>query len=166
VRIFLHPYAICASSVAQSARAYQSRACGRAFLSSGAAFCMFGESRASSPLFCSARQVGLMPTSLPPRPHPSVIESLDRTIAVALLDCLLRRTRGPLSTVKTNEVEDAPRLIIEGSAGVGPSCALLHERRNLRGSRSNTTTGQDRSGVGTPGRGGRPRNLFPSCPNQ
>jgi hypothetical protein len=66
--------------------------------------------------------------------------------------------------VKTIEVEDAPRLTIEGSAGVGPSCAFLHERRDLRGSRSNTTTGQDRSGVGTPGRVGRPRNLFPSCP--
>ena len=68
--------------------------------------------------------------------------------------------------VKTIEVEDAPRLTIEGSAGVGPSCAFLHERRDLRGSRSNTTTGQDRSGVGTPGRVGRPRNLFPSCPNK
>ena len=70
------------------------------------------------------------------------------------------------NSVKTSEVEDAPRLIIEGSAGVGPSCAFLHDIRDLRGSRSNTTTGQDRSGIGMPGRVGRPRNLFPNCLNR
>src|SRR3981189_1753436 len=39
--------------------------------------------------------------------------------------------------------------LIQGRASVRPSCALLHEMRGLRGSRSNMTPGHDQQGTGT-----------------
>ena len=66
------------------------------------------------------------------------------------------------SVRSANERIEAAAELIQGRASVRPSCALLHEMRGLRGSRSNMTPGHDQQGTGTGGQVAHPHSLLPN----